>query len=88
MDTTNSITKIPDSSKKLFWDMDKEKLDLNLHKKSIIERIINYGVLADWRWLSLVYGKSTITDFLRFKDKVGRENIRPSALSLASILFK
>ena len=79
---------IPHHIKRFFWDVDKKKLDLNLHKKSIIERIINYGTLDDWRWLSLTYGKLAISDILKFKDKFNRRNIKPKAESLASILFK
>jgi len=79
---------IPFSIKKLFWDVNKEKLDADLHKKNIIERILNYGVLADWKWLSSVYGKETIIETLNSKDKFNRKNIRPSVWHLASILFK
>ena len=78
----------PNSTKKLFWDMDKEKLDTNLHKKNIIERIINYGMLADWSWLSSVYSKEDIINILNSKDKFNRKNIRSSALHLAFILFR
>lgn len=79
---------IPNVTKKLFWDINTEKLDINLHKKSIIERIINYGMLADWKWLSSVYNKKTILTILNSKNKFDRKNIRPSTLHLASILFK
>ena len=79
---------IPFSIKKLFWDINKEKLDINLHKKNVIERIINYGELRDWKWLLMVYGKKAIKETLNSKDKFNRKNIRSSAQQLASILFK
>ena len=79
---------IPNSVKKLFWDVNKENLDTDLHKKSITERVLNYGGLADWKWLSSVYGKETIIETLNLKDKFNRKNIRSSAWHLASILFK
>ena len=85
MDTNKNI---PFSIKKLFWDTNKEKLDTNLHKKNIIERTINYGVLADWKWLLSVYGKDVIKQTLNSKNKFNRQNIRPKAIHLASILFK
>lgn len=85
MDTNKNI---PFSIKKFFWDANKDKLDANLHKKNIIERIINYGALADWKWLSSYYGKEVIINTLNSKDKFNRKNIRPSALRLASIIFK
>ncbi len=72
----------------LFWDVRKDKLNTKLHKKSIIERIINYGTLKDWKWLSSVYDKSTIISTINSEDKFGRKNIRPSAKYLALILFK
>jgi len=79
---------IPSFTKKLFWDVNEEKLDTILHKKSIIERIINYGTLADWKWLSSVYDRNTIINISNTKDKFGRKNIRPSAEYLASLIFK
>lgn len=84
-----SINKnIPSFIKKLFWDINKEKLNTDLHKKSIIERIINYGNLADWKWLSFVYDKNTIINTINAEDKFGRKNIRPNAKRLASLFFK
>ncbi|OIO29175.1 hypothetical protein COX93_02775 [Candidatus Nomurabacteria bacterium CG_4_10_14_0_2_um_filter_30_12] len=79
---------IPFSIKRLFWDVNKEKLNTNLHKKNIIERILNYGVLADWKWLSSVYNKKEILETINSKDKFNRKNIRQGASHLASILFK
>ena len=84
----NTGKNIPFSIKKLFWDVDKEKLNTDLDKKNIIERIINYGTLADWKWLSLVYNKEIILNILNSKNKFSRKNIRPSAWHLASIIFK
>lgn len=84
----NTNKNIPFSIKKLFWDINKEKLDANLHKKNIIERIINYGVLSDWKWLYAEYGKESIIETLHSTDKFNRRNIRPNALHLASLLFK
>jgi len=84
----NSAKKIPYSVKTLFWDMNKEKIDLDLHKKSVIERIINFGNLADWKWLVSFYGKPAVKGVVSSKDKFGRTNIRKSAERLASILFK
>jgi len=80
--------KIPFSIKKLFWDIEKDDLDIVLHKKNIIERIINYGILADWQWLSSTYSKEEIRWVLDPENKLNRTNIRPSALHLASILFR
>jgi len=79
---------IPPFIKKLFWDTNKEKLDTDLHKKSIIERIINYGTLTDWKWLSSNYGKDTVITILNTKNKFDRKNIRPNAKYLASLIFK
>jgi hypothetical protein len=84
----NTEKKIPFSIKRLFWDINKEKLDINSHKKNIIERTINYGVLADWKWLSSVYNRKTIMNILNSKNKFNRKNIRPRTQHLASILFK
>jgi hypothetical protein len=48
-------------SQNLFWDTPIEKIDLQQHKKSIIERVITRGLLEDFYLLLQIYSKEEIT---------------------------
>lgn len=79
---------ISPKTKRLFWDMDSRKLDITTHAKTIIERVLNSGTLADWQWLVSTYGSAKIGDVLREKNSFGRGNIRPQSRRLASLILK
>lgn len=38
-------------SSHLFWDTDREKLDMLQHHAFIIKRVLEYGLLEDWKFL-------------------------------------
>lgn len=53
----------------LFWDTDVEKLDAPKHAAYIIERVLNYGTLQDWKLLKEVYKEEEIVKVtLELKD--------------------
>lgn len=39
-------------SKHLFWDIDKNKIDADKNKKLIINRVVDYGLISDWLYIS------------------------------------
>ena len=47
-------------SQHLFWDIDKNKIDIEKHKALIIERVMNRGNLMDLNMLLQTYGFNTI----------------------------
>jgi len=57
MSHTKNINEL---STHLFWDVDIASLDINTSKKTIIERVLGYGILNDWNWIVSVYGKDQI----------------------------
>ncbi len=71
----------------LFWDMNVQQLDTTAHAKTIIERVLNYGTLDDWRWLVSVYGTETIRRTLATRDRFGRDNFRAGARRLAELML-
>lgn len=79
---------IPANIKKLFWDVDKESLDVTNHQKSIVERVLNYGQLSDWRWLITTYGIPGVQKVLSAHGIFLRTNIRERARRLFSLLVK
>lgn len=57
----------------LFWDTDIQKIDLQKHKASVIERITTRGHLEEFRDMMQFYGKDTVKNSLlnaRWLDKV------------------
>jgi hypothetical protein len=45
----------PNFSQNLFWDVDINTLDIDLHSKFILERVLQYGDLDDWRKVKNYY---------------------------------
>jgi hypothetical protein len=52
--------KIEDFSKHLFWDVDKNKLDFEVHQRYIIKYVLMYGLHEDWNLLKKLYSIETI----------------------------
>lgn len=49
----------------LFWEADPAKIDVRLHERAIIPRILEKGRLVDVQWLLKTYGDHRIHEFLR-----------------------
>ena len=43
---------VSDYSPYLFWDVDKEKINLNEKKAFLVNRVLDYGVMQDWKQLN------------------------------------
>jgi len=43
--------KISNYSPHLFWDVDKSKLNLNKRKSFLVKRVLDYGIMSDWKQL-------------------------------------
>lgn len=80
--------KLPYSVDKLLWDADKQSLDQEANKQVIIERVLNYGTLADWRWLVERYGIGDVRAVLDMRAATRRSAIRREAYGLASLILR
>ena len=49
-------------SSHLFWDVDKAKLDEQRSSRLIIHRVLEYGLIDDWKLIKEYYGLSYIKD--------------------------
>jgi len=56
---------VPRDLEWLFWDSDPSGLDLDAHAAHILPRVIEFGGLAEVRWLLSAYGPERIHGFLR-----------------------
>ena len=52
-------------SKGLFWDIDKEQADMNSCPAQIIQRVLEYGNLDDWKLIRSYYGLDKIVELCR-----------------------
>lgn len=67
----------------MFWDVDITTIDLQKHKKSVIERIATRGRWDEFQAMLLFYGKPTVCEVLlnaRWLDK--------RTLAFCSAIFK
>jgi len=46
----------------LFWDVDRETVDVHAHKRWLIARVLGYGRLKDWKALRDLYSLGEIVD--------------------------
>ena len=53
---------IKDLSAHLFWDVDREQVDIIVSKKLIIQRVLELGTLEDWKVLVQMYGLKGIDE--------------------------
>lgn len=52
-------------SKHLFWDVDREKIDLHMHRAYIVQRVLEYGVMKDWKLLCSIWNIEEIAAIAR-----------------------
>lgn len=69
-------------SKVLFGDTDFSKLDYQKHQSYIIERVLVYGKISDWRAIQTYYGNKTIKEIA-----LKARNLDPKTLAFVSNLF-
>jgi len=60
MKKTDEKLIINNLSEHLFWDIDRSKLDLTKNKKLLIQRVLDYGLIDDWKIIKNYYGISEI----------------------------
>lgn len=58
MPTENYLLKL---SPHLFWDVDINNIDAELHKSYIIGRVVSYGKIEDWKIIKEHIGMEEIT---------------------------
>jgi len=80
MKANNSIDKF---SKHLFWDVDRNTINLDRDNSYIIKNVLEYGLIEDWILIKKYYGISTITQ----KTKIFRD-LDKKALSFISSISK
>lgn len=78
-DRTRAIT--TKLSPHLFWDIDKEQFDADANSAQLIQRVLEYGELEDWRAVREFYGLDRIAS-----DCKKLRSLRPEALSFVCLV--
>ena len=77
----NETELIKQFSQNLFWDTDLNALEIEVHKRFIIQRVLEYGIMSDWKLIKDIYGLDCILQEMK---KV--KNLDDSALSFISTI--
>jgi len=64
-----------DFSAHLFWDIDANKLDWEKNKAQIIQRVLEYGLLSDWKLIQNKYGISQIGEVCKSIRSLDRKSL-------------
>jgi hypothetical protein len=75
---------LPETFRPLLWSYDFDRVDPLRHKKTIVVQAINYGTLAQWRWLIRSYGRDGVREILTH---ISASELKPRAQRLASLVF-
>lgn len=68
-------------SKVLFWDMDMELVNMDSCPSQIIQRVLEYGTIDDWRIIRTYYGLDKIVEVCR-----NLRSLDPISLSFISTI--
>ncbi|MCQ2127914.1 MAG: hypothetical protein MJZ08_00575 [Bacteroidaceae bacterium] len=56
---------INEFSPNLFWDVDESQFDMDKYASHVIQRVLEYGQLCDWRIIMSYYGLDKIVEHCR-----------------------
>jgi len=71
-----------DIRKELFWDIDLKSFDYEKNRKLIIERVMNYGTVSEFRAILRYYGYKTVRQEIK---EAG--SLEPKTLEFVSSFF-
>ncbi|MCQ2322741.1 MAG: hypothetical protein MJZ47_03890 [Bacteroidales bacterium] len=70
-------------SKHLFWDTKIEDIDMQKHAPYVVQRVLEYGLIDDWKLLRSYYGLKKITEI-----SMKLRELEPRALSFIAAISK
>ena len=63
-------------SRSLFWETDYDKIDWDNKARYVIERVVKYGFIEDWRAIQQRYGMDRIRDEMLQSRDLDRKTLR------------
>ena len=67
----------------IFWDVDKYHIDLDLHAPYVVQRVLEYGQIGDWKTLLAYYGLDEIVNISK-----NLRSLEPRALAFISTISR
>jgi hypothetical protein len=46
----------------LFWDVEPEAIDFDKHRRWVVQRVLEYGRIEDWRAIRELYGLDSVVE--------------------------
>lgn len=68
-------------SEGLFWDVDRNAVDLSKNAPYVVQRVLEYGRIEDWKLLLEYYGLERIVEISR-----KLRSLEPRALAFISVI--
>lgn len=68
-------------SEHLFWDVYREEIDMDAHASFMVQRVLEYGTIDDWRLLRSYYGLDHIVSLCK-----AMRSLDPVCLSFISAI--
>jgi len=72
----------PQISKVIFWDTDYDQIDWALKARFVIERVVMFGNLQDWRTIQAFYGMDKIKESV-----IASRDLDPKTLNFFSVIY-
>ena len=79
----STISYISQLSPVLFWDVDREHMDIERHSAGLIQRVLEYGQIGDWKVLLNYYGLEKIVSITK-----NLRSLEPRALAFVSTVSR
>ena len=70
-------------SDSIFWDVDRKQIDLSLHAPYVVQRVLEYGQIGDWKLLLAYYGLDEIVSISK-----NLRSLEPRALAFISTISR
>ena len=64
---------VPQDLRWLFWDTDASTVDLERHRKYVIERVLEFGNEAAYRWLFATFSREDIAAVVKTSSRISRQ---------------
>ena len=74
IDTKTKNESIPERVKRLFWDVNKDTVDMKKHRPHVIRRIMDHGDIQDVKWMLKAYSSEEIVRVLKKSRGLSRKS--------------
>ena len=66
--------RVPKEVQRLFWDVKKGEVDTEVHRSYIIRRVMDFGNMADVKWMEETYSTERIVEVVKKSKGLSRKS--------------